>query len=434
MYSEWSSLVDEIRGEISLDNVLSAYPAHAGKEVVSIVLKSLTDTPHSRDLPISLLTHSQVKWTMDVISHGLTLPLSEHKLMHLCIDMYESWLSALHEPKKSVPKTVKDAPDAYIQIIFKQLTQVFTPRAETSTQGSVGLSNSSIQLLLDNQGVLCKRILSIFHHAVMDTQAKMTRESWDCLLLCLLRINDIVLTPPLEPNTVAANLKALPIQVLFEAWLRASTSWFPRPQLWKSLHELCGQWRHHGSLANQWTRLVYTLTYHVICNLYTKSFMGDVQPSPDANFGRLVQMMPHDVLVQCWYRVLHMLGNPVELSYPHIIAKLPAFQKHLSDSLQHQQQQQQRSSKHHLHVTAQPYLASLPRIYYELMRGVATLVYLFLGQEISWTDWEEDVAGSYLGEQLKRHDSNSYKSSQGQERYMVWYIGGPGAGLGVGLR
>lgn len=415
MYSEWSSLVDEIRGEVALDNVLNAYPPHAGKDVVNIVLKSLTDAPRAKDLPVTLNTHDQVKWTMHVISYGLALPLFEHKLMHLCVDVYESWLSSIHGPKKSVPKPVRETPDVYVQTIFKQLSQVFTPRQETTPSMTASLSSSSIQLQLDNQSVLCQRVLSIFHQVVTDSRTKMVRGSWDCLLLCLLRINDIVLSPPLEANSVTANLRALPVHVLFEAWLRACTHCFPRPQLWKSLHELCGQWRHHGCLANQWTHLVYTLTYHVIANLYTQDFLSAVHPSNammDASFAKIVGEMPYDVLVQCWYRSLHTLGNPVELSYPNIIAKLPAFQKLSSERGGGEGGHHHHRSKQHLAAPSlQPNLAALPRIYHELMRGVATLVYLFLGQDVvEYNEWQEVDVG--LEEQLRRSDSTG-KGLQG---------------------
>lgn len=401
MYSEWSSLVDAIKDEGSLNKALNAYPAHAGKDVVNIVLKSLTDPPRAKDLPVSLITHDQVKWTMDVISYGLTLPLSEHKLMHLCVDVYDSWLSAIHEPKKSVPKPVKETPDIYVQTIFQQLSEVFTPRRELVGSVGVILSSSTVQLHLDNQAVLCKRVLSIFHQAITDSRTKMSRETWDCLLLCLLRTNHIILSPPPEPNSIAANLKAMPVHVLFEAWLRASSTCFPRPQLWKSLHELCCQWRHHGILANQWTRLSYTLTYQVITNLYTSDYLSDILPSNsrlDLDFRRLIAEMPYDVLVQCWYRMLHTLGNPVELSYPHILARLPAFQEH---GLEGDGQLQR--SKQQPHAT-QSHLAALPRIYHELMRGVATLVYLFLGQDVGWSEWDETDYGADR-HSLKRHDS-----------------------------
>ncbi len=418
MYSEWSSLEDEIRGESALKNVLNAYPSHAGKDVVNIVLKSLTDAPRAKDLPVNLSTHDQVKWTMDVISYGLALPLSEHKLIHLCIDVYDSWLTAVgNEPKKSVPKVVKDAPDAYVQIIFKQLSQVFVPRQDG---GSVGfsLSSAAIQVQAENQAVLCKRVLQICHLIVTTPRTKMSRETWDCLLLCLLRINNTILSPPQEPNSIAASLKALPVHVLFEAWLRACTKWFPRPQLWKSLHELCSSWRHHGCLAMQWTRLVYTLTFQVITNLYKEDYLSEIQPSfsrLDVDFKRIILMMPYDVLVQCWYRVVHALGNPVELSYPQIMARLPAFQaKGTSDALMHHHHhrdgEQGARSKNHPLPTPSSYLAALPRIYHELMRGVATLVYLFLGQDVVWNEWDETDGSGGAGledySQLKRHDSS----------------------------
>ena len=390
--------MEEIRGEGTLKNVLSAYPFQAGKDVVNIVLKSLTETPRSRDLPMSLSTHDQVKWTMDVISYGLALPLTEHKLIHLCIDVYKSWLTAVgSKPEKSVPKVVKDAPDTYVQLIFKQLSQVFIPRQDGSSAG-LAQSSSTLQLHSDNQAILCRRVLEICDSVVTAPKARMSRETWDCLLLCLLRVNNIILSPPQEPNSIAANLKALPVHVLFEAWLRACINCFPRPQLWKSLHELCGSWRHHGCLAMQWTRLVYTLTYQVIANLYKEDYLSDIQPSNsrlDMDFKKIVLEMPYDVLVQCWYRVVHTLGNPVELAYPQIIAQLPAFQaKGSSDALGRDGGEQSTvRSKHH--PVATPYLAALPRIYHELMRGVATLVYLFLGQDVGWSEWDE-AGGSWL--------------------------------------
>ena len=128
--------------------------------------------------------------------------------------------------------------------------------------------------------------------------------------------------------------------------------------------------------------------------------------------------MPYDVLVQCWYRVVHTLGNPVELSYPNIIAQLPAFQA--KENPHHGERTT--SSKHHpLPVSSSSsYLAALPRIYHELMRGVATLVYLFLGQDVGWNEWDETDGGVGLEDHtsLKRHDSGK---------------GGRGHGCGINI-
>ena len=155
----------------------------------------------------------------------------------------------------------------------------------------------------------------------------------------------------------------------------------------------------------------------MITNLYKEDYLSEIQPSYsrlDADFKKITLEMPYDVLVQCWYRVVHALGNPVELSYPQIIAQLPAFQaKGTPDALHHHQGEQQvaRSKHHPLPApSSQASLAALPRIYHELMRGVATLVYLFLGQDVGWNEWDETDGSGGTGlddyTQLRRHDSS----------------------------
>lgn len=428
MYSEWSSLVDEIRDEksSSLDNVLKAYPTNVGKEVVKLVLKALNDSPpHSsstKDLiavhlepAVALTTHQQVEWSMGVISYGLSLPLAEHDLMHLCIDTYEIWLTVVYDAKPAVPCSVKEEPNLYVQSMFRQLCQVFNKRPETVP--STGASSSSnVQLMLENQALLCNRVLRMLHNAVTQNTTRLSRESWDCLLRSLLRVTNLVLAPPIEPNSLATNLKSLPVHVLFEAWLQASVHAFPRPQLWKSLYQLCHHWRHHRCLANQWTRLVYTLTFKVISHLYTANYLREIDPSPvrlDKNFRRIVEHMPYDVSVQCWYRILHTLGDPVELAYPQSIANLPAFKKY---ALEREEGQRYRPPQ--LSPT-QTSLAALPRIYHELMRGVATLVYLFLGKDVMWDEWEgeEDGGGGGRGRggNSGLHRNSSKDLSKGQQ-------------------
>ena len=421
MYSEWSSLVDDIRDKElnSLDNVLKAYPTNVGKEVVKLVLKALNIIHSTKELPVSdtvtLTTPQQVEWSMGVIGYGLSLPLTEHDLMHLCIDTYEMWLSVVYDTKSTIPGPVREEPDLYIQVMFRQLCQVFNERPETvpSTGPS---SNSHVQLMLENQALLCNRVLRLWHYAVIQSTTKMSHESWDCLLNSLLRVANIVLAPPVEPNSLATNLKSLPVYVLFEAWLLASVHAFPRPQLWKSLCELCHHWRHHRCLSNQWTQLIYTLTFKVIGHLYTANYLHEIEPSPirlDQNFLRIVEQMSYDIMVQCWYRILHILGDPVELAYPEGIANLPAFKKY---ALEREEGQRYRLPQL---APTQASLAGLPLIYYELMRGVATLIYLFLGRDVVWDEGEENGRGGGSevrgkgGSGLQRNNSKDSKSQHG---------------------
>jgi len=414
MYSEWSSLVEEIRdeGRSSLDDSLKPFPPAVGKGVVKLVLNSLEDTPLlsssqkssiAGELAAPLTTPRQVEWTMSVVSYGLSLPLSEHNLIHLAINTYESWITVVSQPRPTVPQPILDHPDLYLQAIFRQLCQVFNERPETSPlSASSGSSSSAVQALVDNQALLCQRVLRMLHSNVIQKAAKLSRESWDCLLISLLRIADSILAPPCEPNGLAFSLKELPISVLFGAWLQASIHAFPRPQLWKSLHEMCVQWRHHKSLANQWFRLAYILTHKVVGSLYTENYLSEIQVSPvmmEKNYQKIIETMPYDISIQCWYRVLHMLGDPVELAYPNTIANLPAFKKFQdkegvaaagvgggnSGSVKPRPNPASSAAT----PLTQRCLANLHTIYHQLMRGVATLVYLFQGKDVSWGNWED---------------------------------------------
>lgn len=66
---------------------------------------------------------------MDVICHGLSLPLAEHDIIKDCVNIYCEWLTALlPNPKISVPKPICDDPNTYVRKIIKHLYNLFVPR------------------------------------------------------------------------------------------------------------------------------------------------------------------------------------------------------------------------------------------------------------------------------------------------------------------
>ena len=356
MYSDWVSLTDCAPVPESV-NVLQAFPTSIGKAVVQSVLKPLAELSNSQSESASLLTTpDQIQWTMQVVGYGLTMPLSEQVLMEKCIEVYDDWLSALYSPRKSVPIPVQEDPNHYAQIIFKQLYQLFVPRKKLTDA-----------VFLDNHTILCKRVLQITHSIIMRPNTSLSRDTWTALFASLLNAGDLILSPPSYPNCLGGLLSESLIHVLFEAWLKSCVDCFPAPNLWKSLRDLCSRWRHYRSVVERWNKLMYSLTYHVIAHLYSPKYLSHLSaslPEQDSSFRRVVSELPRDALVQCWFRMLHTLGNPVEISYPNWVASQPAFQK----------------------TNAAPAnyncLTELPQIFLEAMRGVASLVYLFLRRGI----------------------------------------------------
>lgn len=375
MYSECASLTDRIQEREFPNIVLHSYPSSVGRDVVRSLLTPLGDLLKSRGelsegdvLPSSpLQTREQVEWTMEVVGYGLCLPLADKQLITGCIDVYEDWLSALSIPNHSVPAPVIADPGYYARIIFNHFYQLFMPR-ENSSDPPVPLSSSSKDPQ-HTQFELCERVLQITHLILMDHSDKLSESTWEAISKHLLTVADVLLSPPLDPycSNLASMLSSQLIHVLFEAWLRACTSFFPAPHLWKSLRELCLHWRHHHCLAEQWSKLTYSLTFKVVCHLFSPRYLDHLQQEmeEDPDFSLILQSVPSSSLVQCWFRMLHTLGNPVDLAYITTFSSLPAFQKVATES-----------GDQFSALTP-----DLPLIFYEAMKGVARLVYLFLGQE-----------------------------------------------------
>ncbi|XP_051489424.1 ral GTPase-activating protein subunit beta isoform X5 [Apus apus] len=136
MYSEWRSLHLVIQNDQGNTSVLHSYPENVGREVANAVVRPLgqaliTSSVGSESL---LKTDKEVKWTMEVVCYGLTLPLDGDTVKY-CVDVYTDWIMALVLPKDSIPLPVIKEPNLYVQSILKHLQNLFVPRLLRFTYG-----------------------------------------------------------------------------------------------------------------------------------------------------------------------------------------------------------------------------------------------------------------------------------------------------------
>lgn len=81
--------------------------------------------------------------------------------------------------------------------------------------------------------------------------------------------------------------------------------------------------------------------------------------------------MSNHTIAQSWFRLLHTIGNPADLSRPSTISRTPKFlQAALSDP-----NHKLVDPSHH------PCLSVLPYNFYIAIRGIASLVDAFLGKK-----------------------------------------------------
>ncbi|XP_053309406.1 ral GTPase-activating protein subunit beta isoform X3 [Spea bombifrons] len=350
MYSEWRTLHLVIKNDQGHTSVLHSYPENVGREVANAVVRPLGQalgSPSSGHESI-LKTDKEVKWTMEVICYGLTLPL-EGDTVKYCVDVYTDWIMALVSPKDSIPLPVVREPNMYVQIILKHLQNVFVPRQEQF--------NSQIRL--------CQQVLRSVQKLARDSTS-MARETWEVLLLFLLQINDTLLAAPTVPGGIAESLADKLIGVLFEVWFLACTRCFPTPPYWKTAKEMVANWRHHPAVVEQWSKAICALTSRLLRFTYGPSFPPFKVPEEDASL--IPAEMDNECVTQTWFRFLHMLSNPVDLSNPSIIGTTPKFQEQFLNVSGMTQELNQYSC-----------LKQLPQIFFRAMRGVSCLVDAFLG-------------------------------------------------------
>ena len=77
--------------------------------------------------------------------------------------------------------------------------------------------------------------------------------------------------------------------------------------------------------------------------------------------------MDYQTVTQSWYRFLHSIGNPVDLSKPEIISQTQAFYQYAI------------VAKNVIDPTHHPCLEALPDIFLKVMQSVSSMVDTFIG-------------------------------------------------------
>ena len=351
MYSEWVSQRHSVECDHNNKSVLNNFPPSVGREVSRSVLNNFVHEgiPDYRMLP----TAKEVDWAMEVICYGMTLPMTEEndgEITKSCVNTYLEWLTILSTPKKGIPEALIKESDRYAQKMFQHFQNLFQPR----NGGNLAL-----------QASLCVKVLQAIQTAVTAQKVNMSPETWEALLHFFLVINNILLSPPYSPGSLTEYLCNRLISVLLEVWLHACKYFFPTPSEWKTLQELCMCWRHHSSMIDYWSRTSLILTKKAIQYMYGSDFpmltvasaKGDVKIPGD---------LDDNTLIQSWFRILHIIGNPVELCNRDIISDTRQFKEFAL------------TSEDVISPATHPCLDSLPNIFLQAMKGIAVQADLFL--------------------------------------------------------
>ncbi|KAL2099141.1 hypothetical protein ACEWY4_005621 [Coilia grayii] len=115
--------------------------------------------------------------------------------------------------------------------------------------------------LLDNQVEVCRAVLSIYRHMIMELS--MNRQTWEQMLQVLLRITEAVMKRPAEgekKDAFAQNLAGVLFRTIIVAWVRANLSVFISRDLWDELLRVLSSLSHWEELVSEWASIMDSLT------------------------------------------------------------------------------------------------------------------------------------------------------------------------------
>ena len=216
----------------------------------------------------------------------------------------------LLKPRVGIPSQIIGNKEFYFAKMLKHLANLFIPRDSTTASF---------------QAKFCTQIL--FHVKSIVEEGNLSKSASENVLRFYLGISGHLLSAPPIKGGLAEHLCEQLINCLITVWLHVSCHHFPSPTLWCTLREMLLSWRHHHILILQWNKLMYVLTSKVLRILFGPQYpIPQLYRDDSSELIILPNNMTDDIAVQCWFRFLHSIGNPVDLTNIYEICQTESFQ------------------------------------------------------------------------------------------------------------
>ncbi|XP_072769757.1 ral GTPase-activating protein subunit alpha-2 isoform X1 [Nerophis lumbriciformis] len=267
---------------------------------------------------ILLSTRDNVNFVNEVFHQAFLLPSCEASATRKVIKVYRTWIlqekpSFMTEPEKIMEEDEVD--DGTEQIISAENNNMEAQTLEShghkrsSSWGrtysfssaisrgffteeqnrdikagfqptlQVFLTNSSnvfllepcqdVPKLLENQVEVCKCVLSIYRHMIMEHT--MDSQTWEQLLQVLLRITEAVMKRPLEnqrKDSFAESLASILFRTIIVAWVRANLCVYISRELWDELLTVLSSLTYWEELVTEWASIMDSLTAVLARSVY----------------------------------------------------------------------------------------------------------------------------------------------------------------------
>uniref|UniRef100_A0A7N8YGQ1 Ral GTPase activating protein catalytic subunit alpha 2 n=1 Tax=Mastacembelus armatus TaxID=205130 RepID=A0A7N8YGQ1_9TELE len=245
---------------------------------------------------ILLSTRDNVNFVNEVFHQAFLLPSCEASAIRKVIKVYRKWILQekpifMKEPDKTTQVLESHGHrrssswgrtysfSSAISRGFLTEDQNRDVKAGVQPTLQVFLTNSSnvfllepcqdVPKLLENQVDVCKGVLSIYRHMIMEHT--MNTETWSQLLQVLLRITEAVMKRPQEnqrKDSFAESLASILFRTIIVAWVRANLCVFISRELWDELLAVLSSLTCWEELVTEWASIMDSLTAVLARSVY----------------------------------------------------------------------------------------------------------------------------------------------------------------------
>ncbi|XP_053489314.1 ral GTPase-activating protein subunit alpha-2 isoform X2 [Ictalurus furcatus] len=255
---------------------------------------------------ILLSTRDNVNFVNEVFHQAFLLPSCEASATRKVIKVYRKWIlqerpTFMTEPEKTAHDEETEEAQQPVEIDSTHHSEEILGHKRSSSWGrtysfssaisrgclteeqnhdvkagiqptlQVFLTNSSnvfllepchdVPKLLENQVEVCRAVLSIYRHMIMEHN--MNRQTWEQMLQVLLRITEAVMKRSQDEqrkDIFAQSLASVLFRTIIVAWVRANLCVFISRELWDDLLAVLSSLSHWEELVIEWASIMDSLT------------------------------------------------------------------------------------------------------------------------------------------------------------------------------
>ncbi|KAJ3218180.1 hypothetical protein HDU67_006442 [Dinochytrium kinnereticum] len=183
-------------------DIIHAFPIIVKKKLIWEVVQCLIPTSTVMlDPSLTLTSPAHVKWVMELIGHGFSLPIEDVSIINGCMLVYTSWLMETSARPAAVRySTGTSFEQLFWQAIYKHISLVFEPRKQHESHVSPWINSQKGSdesgHVIDTHVDLCRTALKLYLNSVRALGRDFSEETWTIVLKVALGVADCLLSEP----------------------------------------------------------------------------------------------------------------------------------------------------------------------------------------------------------------------------------------------